>query len=575
MPKVCSRVGRFAAGVLLLSAATAGLVGCATDSGLQASAAKGSGEIVGLRRLTEAQYRQSITDIFGAGIKVSGRFEPEVRRDGLIAIGSGEASISPSGMEQYYAMAASIAEQAVAPDRRAKLPCQPQSAKAADDACAAQVVRQYGRLLFRRPLATEDVAKRVQLANRVATEEGDFYGGLKEALTSLLGAPDFLFRLERAAGPAKAGVADVDAYTRASRLSFLFWNTTPDDELLKAAESGELMTDAGLTKQVERLSSSKRLGEGVGAFFDDMMQLEAFSHQSKDPQFFPKYSGLLAVQAREQTVRTLVDLLVTRNGDYRDIFTTRDTFMTRTLAMVYKVPYTARADWAPYTFKEDSGRSGVITQISFLSLFSHPARSSPTKRGVALNEIFLCESTPSPPGNVDFSLVTGEAGMSLKTVRLRLEAHATDETCASCHTAIDPPGLTLERFDSLGELRERENGELIDVRSEIDGRKIEGAAGLGQLLHENPRVAACVVKNLYATGTGHAVEAPDKPAVAELTKAFAAGGYRLPAFMKTMAASPAYYRVRLAPAPALPAAKSTKVAALDRPRVLPAKEAKP
>lgn len=330
------------------------------------------------------------------------------------------------------------------------------------------------------------------------------------------------------------GAAPVDAYTRASRLSYLLWNTTPDDELLRAAETGALLKPAGLQAQIDRLTASPRLEEGVEAFFDDMLQLELFEHQSKDPTHFPKYSQVLATQAREQTLRTVVDLLVHKNGDYRDIFTSRDTFMTRGLAMVYKTPFASKTDWAPYTFPAGSGRSGVLTQISFLSLFSHPARSSPTKRGVALNEIFLCEITPAPPGDVDFSQVNGDAATVKKTVRLRLEAHATDETCASCHSMVDPPGLALERFDSLGEYREFENGERIDVKAEMDGQTFEGAAGLGMLLRENPRAPACLARNLFASGAGRSATGPDKPIAQALAKTFAEGATEFPTFCESL-----------------------------------------
>ena len=68
-----------------------------------------------------------------------------------------------------------------------------------------------------------------------------------------------------------------------------------------------------------------------------------------------------------------------------------------------------------------------------LSMFSHPGRSSPTKRGVALMDILLCEPTPTPPANVDFSVVNDTAA-ALKTVRERLMAHASNPACASCHT---------------------------------------------------------------------------------------------------------------------------------------------
>ena len=245
--------------------------------------------------------------------------------------------------------------------------------------------------------------------------------GLEEALSGMLASPHFLFRVERAVGPATSGVLRVDDHTKASRLSFLLWNAAPDDALLTAAQKGELSTKEGLQRQADRLTASPRLAEGVSAFFDDMLQMDKFATQTKDSQRFPKYSQVLADEARQQTLKTLVDMLVTKNGDYRDVFTTRDTFMTRTLALVYKVPYLSKDKWATYHFGDDSGRAGVITQSSFLSLFSHPAESSPTKRGVALNEIFLCQPTPPPPNNVDFTAVNPEGPNKAKTVRLRLE----------------------------------------------------------------------------------------------------------------------------------------------------------
>src|SRR2546425_2575281 len=38
------------------------------------------------RRMTEVQYRRSIEDIFGPGIKIPGRFDPPLREGGLLAI---------------------------------------------------------------------------------------------------------------------------------------------------------------------------------------------------------------------------------------------------------------------------------------------------------------------------------------------------------------------------------------------------------------------------------------------------------------------------------------------------------
>ena len=506
--------GRLYASAVLVALA-AGVPGCRPprrldgqrrdrgDLGPGGRPASAAGPVVGMRRLTESQYRRSVADIFGREIKITGRFEPEVRRDGLIAIGSGEASISAGGMEQSYAMGSSIADQVTGPElRKTLVACTPANPKAADTACAQNFIGHYGRLLFRRPLSPAELKASVALADKVAVQTKDFYTGLDESLGGMLTSPYFLFRVEKAGGPEAGGLVKVDDYTKASRLSFLLWNAPPDDALLTAAQKGELSTREGLQRQADRLTASPRLGDGVAAFFDDMLQMDKFASQTKDSQRFPKYSQVLADDARQQTLKTLVDLLVTKNGDYRDIFTTRDTFMTRTLALVYKVPYLSKDKWAPYRFADDSGRAGVITQISFLSLFSHPAESSPTKRGVALNEIFLCQPTPPPPNNVDFTAVNPDGPNKAKTVRLRLEAHVTNPVCAGCHTLVDPPGVALERFDTLGQYREREEGQLIDVHSQIGGKPFDGAVGLGQVLHDNPRASACVAKNLYATGTG-------------------------------------------------------------------------
>src|SRR5882724_4909190 len=52
-----------------------------------------SGEPLSVR-LSPSQYRQSIADIFGSSISITGRFEPETRDDGLLAVGARKANIT-------------------------------------------------------------------------------------------------------------------------------------------------------------------------------------------------------------------------------------------------------------------------------------------------------------------------------------------------------------------------------------------------------------------------------------------------------------------------------------------------
>ena len=512
---------------------------CGVWIGASALAASGS-QVVGLRRLTENEYRNSIADIFGKDISVQGTFEPGIRLGGLTAASTAVLSITPAGFESYSKMADSIATQATSDENRKRLvSCQPKSAKAPDDVCATEFLSHYGLQLFQRPLTSEELKTRVSLARTMAKSSGDFYAGLRYGLATLLQSPEFLFRKEIAVSADGKNYA-LEPYSRAARLSYLMWDTTPDADLLKAAESGDLNTPAGLEKQVDRLMASPRLEVGMRAFFSDMLMLDTFNVISKDSLFYPKWAGPMASAAQEETLRSTVDLALHQNGDMRDLMTTRKTQINRSLASLYGVPFSFKGDWAPYEFSPDTGRSGILTQISMLSMFSHPGRSSPTKRGVAINEILLCEPTPTPPNNVDFSEVNDTNGPR-KTVRERLMAHAADKTCASCHNAVDPIGLSLEGFDTIGGRREKENGEMIDVSATIQGKKFSGAEGLGKFLYSSPKYPACIARKLYSYANGLNSEEVETSAFKSGLDDFQKSGYRLRALLKGLVTDPKFF----------------------------------
>jgi hypothetical protein len=497
---------------------------------------------VAIRRITETQYRHTIADVFGSQIKINARFEPEQRQERLLAIGSAQLSLTSSGFEQYFALATSISDQVLGESQRtASVPCKPSNPTRADDACARQFIERYGERLFRRPLTESETLARLKTASMGAKQSGDFYAGLKLALTSLLVAPEFLFRVETAEpDPANRSRYRLDAYTKATRVSFLLWDSAPDQALLAAARSGAIHTEAGLKRQLTRLTSSPRFEDGARAFFADMLQLDGIENLVKDPTIYPKFNQSVSDSAREQTLKTVIDLLVRKRRDYRDLFTSNDTFMNRPLASVYRIPFASSSDWAPYTFPQSSERSGILTQVSFLSLFAHPGTSSPTKRGIKVYEIFMCQSTPDPPANVDFSRVQDS---SKGTVRARLLDHMQNVGCAGCHRRSDPPGLALEHFDGLGQLRTMENGTRIDVSADLFGTKFDGAQGLGKFLHDDSRVPACLVRNIYAYGVGRKTEAQDAAYLVDQTKAFAGNGYRLPDLMVQIASSPEFFKV--------------------------------
>ena len=508
-----------------------------------------SGGTIVVRRLTPEQYKHTIADIFGSTIKIGGWFEPDIREDGLLAVGAGRVSVTASGLEQYDLIARSIAAQVVDEKHRATLiACKPASATDADDACAGQFLGKAGRLLYRRPLTDDELKTQVAVANAATKTLKDFYAGIEMSLSGMLVSPQFLFRQEIAeVDPNHAGQYRLNAYSKASQLSFLMWDTAPDSELLTAAEHGDLNSERGLSHQVDRLLASPRMTAGARAFFSDMLGFDSFETLAKDAVIYPKFTFEVSHDAQEQTLRTITDHLLTQKADYRDLFTTRKTFLTPLLGSIYRVPVPVQSGsldgWVPYEFPEGDPRAGILMQASFVALHSHPGRSSPTIRGKALREIMLCQKVPDPPGNVNFTIVQDTDNPQYKTARARLAAHTTEATCAGCHKLIDPLGLPMENFDSSGAYRTTENGAPIDASGELDGVKFTDAAGLAKAVHDNPQAPACLVSRVYSYAVGRPAAKGESDWVKSLDKDFAANGYRYPDLLRRIATSDDFYRV--------------------------------
>ncbi len=507
------------------------IVGCGSESTSSVEVEAGP---VALRRLTAEQFERSIHDVLGDHITVPSRIDPDDRRDGLLAVGATFASVTPSGLEKYEAAATTIAQQALDAEHRDDLvQCAPGSTASADDTCATAFIERIGRMLFRRSLTAEELDARVTVANDAATALRDFYGGLELALTSLLVSPNFLFRVEEAEPvPGDASRMRLTSVSMASRLSYLLWNTTPDEALLAAGEGGALVEDAALATEVERLLASPRLEAGLRSIFSDLYDFKQFDDGliRKDAQLFPAFTQPMIQDAKEQTLRTIVDHLAS-GEDYRSLFTTTSSFMTRRLGVVYQVPVATPSGWERYEFPQEADRVGLLSHVSLNALHSHPGRSSATLRGKFVREVLLCQDIPTPPANIDFSIVEDTTG-ELRTARDRLEAHVTNEACAGCHVLTDPIGLALETFDAIGMYRAEENGVPIDTSGQIDGIEYDDAAGLGVALSEHPNLGPCLVRSLYRYAVGRGWEVGERALLELLDQRFSESGYSVPDLLR-------------------------------------------
>lgn len=503
-----------------------------------------AGGAPGLKRLTESQYRNIVADVFGSHIVVAGVFDPLARDGGLIALGAAKASVTASGFERFDNLARAIAAQVTSPANRSTLiGCGPADGASFDRACAETFLTETGRYLYRRPLDADEVEMKVKTAAEAFRTTGDFYAALSQAIAGLLVSPNFLYVAEAVEpDPDRNGVHRLTGYAKASRLSFLLWDTAPDKGLLDAAAAGTLHTEKGLAAEVDRMLASPRLIQGVRSFFADMLALDKFATLEKDPEIYANFNPEAGEMAREQLLRTVVSHLLVDHGDYRDLFTSRTTFMHPAIGRLYRVAVPDPDGWARYQFSQEHPYAGLQTLVSFAALHAHPGRSSPTLRGKAVRELLMCQRIPDPPGDVDFTQFN-DPKSPIATARQRLTAHATAPSCVGCHKLTDPVGLALENLDGVGQFRKIENNATIDPSGELDGVPFADAAGLGKALRDNPAVPSCLVSRVVAYGVGRERGALDSAWFDYLNTKFAEGGYRLPVLLRTLVTSRGFFAV--------------------------------
>jgi hypothetical protein len=481
-----------------------------------------------LRRLTVSEYQNSLRDLLGPAIVIPVELEADTVLNGFAAIGASRMAFSPRATEQLEAAALDVASQAVSDvaNRASLVPCTP--AATVDDACSNQFVQSFGRRAFRRPLTQEEIDRYVTVARTAAEALGDFWGGIEYAIAGLLQSPHFLYRAELGRPDvAKPSLYVLDDYQLATRLSFLLWNTTPDDALLDAAAAGELSTAAGLQAASERLLASERAHSALSTFFTEMLRLAELDTLPQSAQAFPQMTATLGAAMRSETLSLLTDIVFTKNADYRDLFTTQTTFVDPELALLYGLPPPQGSGFVEVSLPADGPRLGYLGQGSFLALNAHISSTSPTYRGKFVREVLLCSAIPPPPPDVVAVLPEDTGTGGPQTMRDKLTVHRTDPACAGCHAVMDPIGLALEHFDGIGAYRDTDQGLTIDATGELDGVPFDGLRGLAEALKEHPDLGSCLTRSLFRYATGHLESEGEEPLIQALSAALSADGYRV------------------------------------------------
>lgn len=493
-----------------------------------------------LRRLTQVQYRNALSDLFGRDLVLPVSLEPDVREEGFQSVGASSTSISPRGVEQYEDAAYDVAEQVVGwTDRMSEwMDC------SVDDfvteACAEQLVATLGRRAWRRPLTSDEVSTIAGLIFGIEAESGDPATGVMYGIAAILMDSRFLYRAELGTDDGAGGRALTDLEL-ASRLSFLIWNTIPDEALLQLGEAGTLSEPDVLRSEVERMLADPQAREGLRNFFTELYKLDLLDDLSKDPLVIPQASPEVAPAARAETLAVLEQIVFDDDADFRTALTTRETYIDRRLAAIYGVtaPSVDGAGWTE--LPRSLGRRGVLGHTSFLMLNAHNSTSSATLRGKFVRERLLCQIMPPPPADVDTSIP--EPDSTSPTLRDRVQVHLEDPACSGCHELMDPIGLGFENFDAIGRWRDTEAGATIDASGDLDGVGFSDAWEMSAAVSKHASFGPCVAQNLYQYATGLPLGDGEVALVDWLADAFEADGYRVQDLVFRIVESPGFQQV--------------------------------
>lgn len=479
-----------------------------------------------LRRLTRTQFRNALNDVFGYLVDVN-NLDADSWTDNMATVGASVVVTSDQGAEQYNTAVESAADAVFsdATKRSQLIGCTPTGQS--NDTCLRGFLQKLGQRAWRRPLESGELDNLASVAANAATTLGSAAEGARWATVALFESPNFLYRPELGAA-ASNGTRRFTAYEMAGRLSFLIWNSIPDQMLMDQAASGMLNTTDGIRTAATRMLGTTAGRESIGAFAEEYLRLDRVITQAKDPSMFPEYTPDLQTAMVKDMRETWASLAFDDQASALDLFTTTKVVVNANLATLYGLDPTGltATTFKTMSLPANGPRAGILSKAGFLSQYANQQSGSPTLRGKFMRESLMCSTVPPPPPGVNTSVIDEPTDVPM-TKRQRLEQHRSASACAACHALMDPLGLPLESFDAIGKYRTTDNGLPVDPTSTFDGQQVADARALGTVVSQSATVAQCLVQKYYMYAMGYEERDVDGSVLNTVAAAFKASGFKL------------------------------------------------
>lgn len=496
------------------------------------------------RRLNRDEYRYTTLDLLGVDLGL---------QELLPADGGGGEGFDTSGnalflssihIEKYLAAADRMLDRLLVDDpaplapelvsaRRRLLSAEPSSSVTPRDAANAALAS-FMRRAFRRPVAQAEVDRHLALFERGWQRGQGFAASMRLPLKAVLVSPHFLFLAEPE--PEQGGVQPLAAVPLASRLSYFLWSSMPDEELLAAAENGDLARDDIYRHQIRRMLNdpkARRLGDRFALQWLDLGRLG--TEVRPDARRYPEFDPALCAAMREE-VTSYFNRLVAENRSLLELIDSRSTFVNARTAALYGLQGVNHPDMRLVQLN-DPNRGGVVGMPAIHALTSYPTRTSPVLRGRWVLESLLGEKVNPPPPNVP--PLDANPAVAERTVREQLEAHRANPECASCHSKMDPLGFGMENFDVLGRWRDQDRGRPIDAQGILpSGERFTGPVELKSvLMNRKDQVMRQLVRKMMGFALGRELNRFDDCAGDRAFKTLQSEGYQAAVLVEQVALS--------------------------------------
>jgi hypothetical protein len=513
-----------------------------------------------LRRLTRVEYDNTVRDLFQIASTWGASFPPDDVVNGFDD-NAAALRVGPLLVDKYAGAAEEIAA-LVIKDPAKLAPC----AANGDDACAANLIPDVGARIFRRPLSPTELSRYQALYT--FGKAGGFAEGVKIVLAAMLQSPSFLYRSELGVRQNDGSYA-LTPYEIAAELSYLFWVTTPDAELLAAAKNGTLTDPATITTQAKRLLASPRSRVTLDRFAAQWLDVDRLPQAVKDEMVYPGFTPALRDAMRAETM-TFFDFVVRKGtGKLPELWTAPYSFLSDDLAAFYGVKAPGTGTELAQVDVAGGHRGGILTHGSILATQAKPTTASPIHRGKLVRERLLCQKPSPPPPGLNAQLPPVDPKLSN---RERFTAHAKNEPCASCHRLMDPIGFAFEGFDGIGKYTGATDTSGSIVDSPHTDATFDGPVELGRILAASDDVARCVALEWFRYATGLEEKQELACLVDEINRSFAAADASLPELFLALTKT-AHFRIRRGQADGNPTVPGTDGGSTPPPPPPPAADA--